>query len=351
MSIDAASATSRAVAAGAAFEAAAVRHALRIACGVTLAFAVAEALGWRASFLAPVLALQLLAAPGPAPSLAAGVGFVAALALPLAVTLVLGPTLLPFPDLYVLAITAAVFAGFYWHTRSGSLGPFLMLIVVTVVPVLMGASRSAAAEFAGILLQAGIAAILVAWIAHAAFPAPGAARPPTISPAPVEQDPSPRVRSALLDTLVVMPLVLLFLVTNFPTAMVATVSTLVIVRQGSGPRGTRTALGLLLGNLIGGASALVAYQVLIAAPSLPLLTALVLLAGLGFGWRIATAGRSAPVFVIAFTTMLILFGAGLSPFKETGTAFLTRLLYVLFAGGYAIGMLALTELLRARARV
>jgi hypothetical protein len=49
--------------------------------------------------------------------------------------------------------------------------------------------------------------------------------------------------------------------------------------------------------------------------------------------------------------MLILFGAGLSPFKETGTAFLTRLLYVLFAGGYAIGMLALTELLRARARV
>jgi hypothetical protein len=81
-----------------------------------------------------------------------------------------------------------------------------------------------------------------------------------------------------------------------------------------------------------------------------LLVALVLLAGLLFATRIATAGQTAPVFVVAFTTMLILFGAGLSPFRETGTAFATRLLYVLLAGGYAIGMLALIEPLRARPR-
>jgi hypothetical protein len=322
---------------------------LRIACGVTLAFGVAEAMEWRASFLAPVLALQLLALPAPAPSLAAGIAFVAALALPLALTLLLGPALLPFADVYVLAIAAAVFAGFYWHAKSASLPPFLMLIVVTTVPVFMVASQVVAREFAAILLQAGIAAILVVWIAHAAFPAPIEARRPAAASA-AASSPADRVRAALLDTLVVIPLVLLFLITSFPTAMVATVSTLVIVRQGGGARGARAALGLMLGNLIGGAAAIVAYQVLVAAPSFPLLVALVLLAGLLFATRIATAGQTAPVFVVAFTTMLILFGAGLSPFRETGTAFATRLLYVLLAGGYAIGMLALIEPLRARPR-
>ena len=63
---------------------------------------------------------------------------------------------------------------------------------------------------------------------------------------------------------------------------------------------------------------------------------------------IATAGPAAPVFVIGLTGMLILFGAGPSRFKQTGTAFATRLLYVLLVGGFAIGMLALFEPLRPR---
>jgi hypothetical protein len=49
-----------------------------------------------------------------------------------------------------------------------------------------------------------------------------------------------------------------------------------------------------------------------------------------------------------FTT-LILFGSGLSPFKDTGTAFITRLIYVI-AGTYTIGMLAVVAPLPRRNR-
>jgi hypothetical protein len=104
----------------------------------------------------------------------------------------------------------------------------------------------------------------------------------------------------------------------------------------------------MLGNLIGGAAALAAFGLLTIAPTFPFLIALLALAGLLFGWRIATAGPRGPVFVVACTTFLILLCAGLPPFKETGTAFAARMDYVLLDGAYTIGMLALLEPLRRR---
>jgi uncharacterized membrane protein YccC len=91
---------------------AAVRHAFRIAFGVTFAFALAEGLDWSASFLTPVLVLQHLAGQRRAPTLAAALAFVAALGVPLALVLLAAPVVLPHPDLYLGAIALATFVGF-----------------------------------------------------------------------------------------------------------------------------------------------------------------------------------------------------------------------------------------------
>jgi hypothetical protein len=327
---------------------AAVRSALRIAFGVTFAFALAEGLGWSVTFLTPVLVLQLLAAQRRTPRLAEALGFVVALGGPLGLVLLLAPVLLPYPELYLGAIALAVFAGFHFQAGSASHNPFVALIAATAVPVLMVSSPAVARELAGLLIEAGIAATLIVWLAHAAFPEPDAA-PSSGGGANLPQ-PAIRARTALIDALVVVPLLALLMVNTVASATVVIVSTLAIVRQGGAARGAKAAFGLMLGNLIGGAAALGAFGLLTIAPTFPFLIALLALAGLLFGWRIATAGPRAPVFVVACTTFLILLCAGLPPFKETGTAFATRMAYVLLAGAYTIGMLALLEPLRRRGR-
>jgi hypothetical protein len=327
-----------------------VRHALRIACGVAFAAALAQGLGWGASFLAPVLLLYLLAVQWRAPTLASGLGFLIALGAPLGLVLLLGPALLPHPDLYLGAIALAAFVGFYFQAGSASLNIFVALIAVTAVPVLMVSSPSAARELSGLLLEAGIAAMLIAWLVHAAIPEPRPNLGSISDPVADRPPPAARARAAVLDALVVVPLLALLMINTVTSATVMIVSTLSIVRQGNIAQGTRAAFGLMLGNLIGGAAALGAFGLLTVAPTFPFLVALLALAGLLFGWRIATAGPTAPLLVVACTTILILLGAGLPPFKETGTAFVTRVLYVLLAGAYAIGMLALVELLRPRPR-
>jgi hypothetical protein len=109
-----------------------------------------------------------------------------------------------------------------------------------------------------------------------------------------------------------IPLPALLIISTVTSATVMIVSTLAIGRAGA--QGVRTAFGLMLGNLIGGAAALAAFGLLTIAPTFPFLIALLALAGLLFGWRIATAGPRAPVFVVACTTFLILLCAGLPPF-------------------------------------
>jgi hypothetical protein len=137
----------------------------------------------------------------------------------------------------------------------------------------------------------------------------------------LDERPASAVRggAALLDLLVVLPLLALLMFNTVASATVVIVSTLAIVRQGGAVRGAKAAFGLMLGNLIGGAAALIAHSLLTTVPDFTFLVTLLALSGLLFGWRIATAGPTAPLFIVAFTTFLILFGAGISPFKDAGT--------------------------------
>jgi hypothetical protein len=96
--------------------------------------------------------------------------------------------------------------------------------------------------------------------------------------------------------------------------------------------------------------AIVAYSVIVAAPSLPVLVAVIVLVALVFAERIATAGPSAPLFVAACIATLVLVGLGLSPFGDTPTAFATRVGDVGLATIYTVGMLLLFEPAKPRAR-
>src|SRR3546814_13536863 len=91
----------------------AARHtALRLAVGVTTCFAFVEALDWDATFLAPLLAANMLFKQRRAPSLAQGLSVVVLIALSTGVVLALSMAAMSKPPELILGIALVIYLSF-----------------------------------------------------------------------------------------------------------------------------------------------------------------------------------------------------------------------------------------------
>src|SRR4249920_3427152 len=91
--------------------------ALRIAFGVTACFAVVETLDWDATFLAPLLAANMLVKTPRPPSLAEGFVVIVLIAVSTAVVLLLSTLVISNPEVLVLALMLLLYLSFYAHRR------------------------------------------------------------------------------------------------------------------------------------------------------------------------------------------------------------------------------------------
>ncbi len=328
---------------------ASTRHALRIAGGMAIPFVIGEALGWDLPFIASIFALMMLSTKQPPLKLAAAIASVAGIAAAFLAALLLTRLTLASPVAFITTFGLALFAGLYGQQRSASPIWFFFLVAVTVTPLMAAHSQGLATTVARIMILGMAIAILAAWLMHALFPEPTLATggsapvPPPGLPRPAAED----RRVALIGTLIVVPLVL-FLLSRESAALVVTITVLSILRTAGFAEGKRAVLGILLGNLIAGGVAIVAYFMIDAASSLLMLALIILAVSLFFGERIANGGPSAPLYVGAGTAALVLLGLGLSPFNDATTAFASRVVYVFLASAYALGMIALLASLYPR---
>jgi hypothetical protein len=161
--------------------------ALRLAFGVTGCFALAEVLDWDATFLAPLLAANMLVKTPRPPSLAQGLAVVILFALSTAIVLVLSMLVISNPQVLIKGLLQLFFLSFYAH-RLGApdLATLLPQISAVSLPIVAVLSPDGAGAFARTLVAAGFVALLTVWAAHAAFPAPAAvadtAAPATVIP-------------------------------------------------------------------------------------------------------------------------------------------------------------------------
>ena len=319
---------------------------MRLAFGVTGCFVIVEALDWDATFLAPLLAANMLVKTPRPPSLGQGLVVVILFASSTAAVLVLSMFVISNPQVLIMALIQLFFLSFYAH-RLGApdLATLLPQISAVSLPIVAVLSPDGAGAFARTLVAAGFVALLTVWAAHAAFPAPAAvagAATPATSASLVE--PIAAARYALLDTLVLMPLLTWFILNATEAAIVVLIVVVTLLRQTDRQQGKSAALGLILGNLVAGVAAGIAYNVILLGNTLPFFVTVCLAATLIFAGRIATAGSRAPVYVVALGTFVLLLGLSLSPLPgSTGEAFVSRILNVIFASAYATGALSLVE--------
>lgn len=321
--------------------------ALRLAFGVTGCFAVVELLDWEAAFVAPLLAANVLAGRRHAPSLAQGLSLIVLIAISAGAVLALTTAVMGRPTVLILAITLLVFLSFYAH-RLGAADPVTLLpqIAAVSIPVVAVLSPAGAEAFAAMLATAGLIALLTVWAAFAAFPAPADAAAEA-SPAAGSQPaimPALAARQAAIDTLILLPVLAWYILDATEISVVVLIVIITLLRQHDQAQGRHVALGLVLGNLLGGVAAAVLYNLALLGHSFLFFVSVLLATNLVFAGRIVTAGERAPVYAVALATFILLLGLGLSPLPGgSGEAFGNRLINVLLASAYAIAGLALLE--------
>lgn len=312
---------------------------MRLAFGVTFAFVIAELAQWTPTFLPPVFVAVLLSNIPVRPPPKVGFGFILLVSGSALIALLLCAALRGAPVL-LFGITALVVFRALYALSQGTpiLGPLMLMICITAIPVVALQSQYIAGQFALALARAALVAVLVVWMVYLFWPK---VTPPKAAAKPVALPPALALRSALMGTAIVAPLMLGYLMFGLAEALPAMIATVMIVSTLNLNGGRKQALALVIANFAGGVASLSLILVLVLNPSLATFTLVVLAGSLIAGWRITRGDPMAALVVVAFNACLIVFSSSIGSDAGTFSIWLTRLAHFLLAGAFAVGMMAL----------
>lgn len=317
--------------------------AFRIALAAASGFTLGHLLGWDFPFLPSLIAVQLLSA-GPALDLKRAVGFVILMALGCGISLFISLAFVDRPLALIVIVGLLLFLEFLAVAR-GRAAAAIFLITTSFVPLMALSSIDLAYGLVHDLVVGSILALLLVFLVHAVFPARGGME----QTAPkVVQEGAP-VIVALANAGVVMSLFVYFMGSGTPTSIIVIMVTAITILQQSSIAGRGAAFGLVVGNIAGGVAATVAYLLVSLLPNATFLFLVVLFFGLVFGARIAEGDKMAPVYTVGAATFLVVLGLGLSPLpQDSATLFLSRVVTVIIASLYTIGVASVLRALLAR---
>ena len=325
----------------------------RYAVGTTLAVALAMGIDWQLSFLTPILALSFLAPPARRPepkSIAVFIGVVAAAA---AVGVFVSATLLVYPVVFLLVELLFLFLLYYRTARGApALLTTWLMIALTVIPIVALQSMAVAVAVAQGLVVGATGAMAVVWLAYVLIPDPvtdeGYAPAAASSTGEGSALPSPAecAASAWIRTIVVFPLLALYLYLGL-TSVVVLIYVALLSMQPDAATGHKAGKAMIVGNVMGGIGAIVMFELLVIVPEYGFLILLTLLGGLAFGTRLFSGAPTAPLFGMAFSTVLLVVLSSTSAYGEAGAKAWIRVVQITTAVMYLVVAFAAVRSLRS----
>lgn len=323
-----------------------VQRALRLGTGTALCLAASFGLGLPIPFLAPVLAVLLLASLNRPLPLKAGLILALAAMLTTGVGLLLIPILRYYPITGVLLIGVSMFLAFGFGLRGGNaLIMTFMIIGLTMISSAGVAEFDLATMVIGALVKGLILAVLVVAFSHWLFPDPAnAPSPPAASALPAQEV----GRVALRATLIVIPAFLLALID--PASYLPIILKAVSLGQQSSTTTTRNAAHELLGStFMGGLLAVGFWCALSLFVHLWMFFLWMLLFGLLLARKLYALSptRQTPGFWLnSLITLIILLGQSVQDSlagKDVYTAFAVRMGLFIALTLYALLMVHLLD--------
>jgi hypothetical protein len=317
----------------------------RIAFATSVGFTLGHVLGWDFPFLAALFAAQLLIGSRSL-NLQQAIGFPVLMTAGCIFSVLIAQMFVETPLVLLLVVALLIFLAFLQLARGQAVPvASILLITTSIVPLVAVTSLDVAYGLIHSLIAGSFLAAFLALIAYAFFPV----RHDTselIKRAAQEEAP---LSAALANAATLLSLIILFMFSGSPVSVIVIMTAITILQQPAAAS-YGTAYGFVMGNVAGGVSATVAYLLVSLFPAPAILFLVMLFFGLAFGRRIAEGGASAPVYVVALATFLIVLGLGLTPLPtDSGAIFVSRVFNVVIAAAYTIGVASVLRALFERA--
>ncbi len=317
---------------------------MRFAMGVTFAIAVSAAIDWPLAFLVPILTSIFLAMPIPRIGLHAGLKNMLYTISAFFIGVVFTLFLLPYPLAYIPMLALVLFNLYYMLNRGGSFWFVLMALLATLIlPMLGNNNEGLAAGFALGFVFSGWITILMIWFAFLLIPDPPDT--PALPKKPGLQTgfSAPAAQAALKSTVVVLPLVVLFIAFNLVELIVVMVFTAIFTLAPDVSKGKAAGINSLKSTLIGGFYAFIVYNLLVAVPQYHFFIVLMFLTTLVFASAIFSDKPNGKYYASAFSTLYILVNSSLAEGADFSSAFILRFTFILLATLYVVYSLMLFE--------
>jgi hypothetical protein len=271
----------------------------------------------------------MLALPTPPPKLKGGIAFLFVLTGSLLAGLLLLPPLQNQPMVGIILLVLALYWSFYFTAKGGSvlIGTFATVGIAVSTAVGTVNLDAVLVVVSGVSFGA-LVGVLFVWVAHALLPdsmapipeAPTAVKPP----APAAPDLSAARWSAFRSLVIVLPVALWFLFSSASTAYVPVMIKVASMGQQATNDGARLAgRSLVMSTIIGGAGAVVGWQILSITPTLTIYTLIIALGGLLMGSRIFQGRAMHPqgaTWSYAFLTMIVILAPAVMDSASGGPA-------------------------------
>ena len=319
-----------------------------------------QAVGWDMSFIAPVITMFILALPFPAPKLKSGILFVAALTLSLYAGLLLLPSLLNYPLVGILLLVLALFWSFYFTAKGGSavLGTFATVGIALSTAVGSVSVDATLMLISGLSMNTVIGVVFV-WIGHLLVPDKLAAedqrQPLPRPPATDAPDLADARWSAFRSLLIVFPVALWFMLSAASASYVPVMIKVASMGQQATNEDARLAgRSLIMSTIIGGIAAIIGWNVLRIAPTLPVYALLIALGALLMGPRIFQGRAMHPdagTWSYGFLTMIVILAPAVMDSmggSSADAAFWSRLLMFGLATLYGVAAVYVVDAFRPR---
>ena len=188
------------------------------------------------------------------------------------------------------------------------------------------------------IVAGAIVTILLVWTVYFFLPEPsdlGESPAPAAVEKPIPP-PMDRFKSALLSTVVVWPVMALFYMFERLESLLILIFIAILAQQPGFAKDFKVGKALIVGNAIGGAAALVMYEVLVIVPEYGFMLLLTLLAGLIFGARVFSGKPTGALYGMAFSTLLLVIGSVTSGDDDAGSKVYARVFQIIVAVSYVV---------------
>jgi MFS family permease len=307
---------------------------LRCVFGVTLALIISTSIGYMIPHITAVFALLFLEPYRKPLGFKKEVGMVLGLFLLGYFGIILGNYLIDFPIVLLLLLGLFIFWSFRFTKIPEPIRLLFLMLVVLIPFISLKANMLGNVALSALLLNL-IIALVVVRIAFFIFPITHQENSTIQENKPISYKNIDYDKLAFNGLLVVFPLVFVFYLYNATIAVLTLVFAILLsfdpfIYQSK--KGT----ALIMANMLGGLAGILAYNILVIAPSFMLYIFLIISIAFYFVIHIYSGKKIAPVFKISFNTFFVIMGVISTSTDEAGNTIWERLLQVGLAIIYVI---------------